>query len=433
MKSIYKNRIIAIIFLIFIGFFSSLTIAKIGIKVVSKVIQKTTVAEAVEINLTNETLDNKKTNEKSIKDEEDIEPVSLSDKLRSLIGKVENKYNDNLYKKMMFIEINGYFQKLLGKDIINDAEINRTVIKDNKGYLHFNLTEKPIDISYQSKNISNLNKFCNDNDIRFMYVQAPCKFTGEKGQLPGDINDYSNYIADNLLKELKKQNVPYLDLRDSMKENYLTYEEMFFRTDHHWTIESGFWAYTKLAKELNLKYGVEFDKTYLDEGNYDLKVIKNNFIGSQGKRTGKYYTDIDDTRFYTPKFSTSLKTLLFNDQGNFINKREGDFYNSLINTDAMESNNVYISKYESFLDSNNETHIINNKSTNDKKILFIKDSFARPVAGYMSLNFQETRLLDLRTYKGNTYKYIEEYNPDIIIMLYNPSCIKEKDMFNFEY
>ncbi len=161
--------------------------------------------------------------------------------------------------------------------------------------------------------------------------------------------------------------------------------------------------------------------------------MKKSFVGSQGKRVGKYYTDIDDIRLYIPKFKTNLTYSLFNSENNLIKNRKGDFYNSLINVEDMESKDVYKSKYESFLDTDDEVHIVNNNTHNTKKILFIKDSFAKPVAGYMSLNFKETRLLDLRYFKGNTYDYIKKYNPDIVVMLYNPSSIKNEDMFNFDY
>lgn len=424
MNKINKNKVLAVLFLLIIGFFSILPSAEVGMKVLGKFSKKVSAVEVTKTNTNNlnaesEPTDNKKNNNKTI-----------SKKLKNTIRKIDNIYNENIFQKSSFIEINGYFQKLMGKNVIDNGDGTR-VIKDNNNYLHYGLMVNPINVSNQAKNISNLNDFCKNEDIKFMYVQAPFKVNGEEGQLPIGVNDYSNNAADDLLQKLKDKNVEYLDLRESIKEDSLTYEDIFFKTDHHWTLDSAFWAYNKITDKLSSTYDLEFDDKYINVNNYNSILLKKSFVGSQGIRVGKYYTDIDDVKYYTPKFDTNLTYSLFRPNGDLVMKNTGDFSNSIIDQDRMQSDDVYTSKYDAFLRTNNEIHIVNNNADNDKKILFIKDSFARPVASYMSLNYKETRLLDLRNYKGSTYEYIKEYNPDVVIMLYNARMLKNKFMFNF--
>lgn len=414
MKNINKNKIVSISFLVIIAVFSILTLGKIN------------------ANISIEDIKNINVDENYSKDTSKI--ILLGNELRAVVGNVESLFNENVYKKMEFIEVNGYFQKLLGKNVIDDVDKGRTVIKDKSGCLHFYNNTKLRDTKYQVKKVEKLNKFCDDNDIKFIYVQPPSKVNKQENQLPIGITDYSNDILDNFIEGIKEKNVDYIDLRDYIKEESINYEDIFYKTDHHWTIDSAFWAYTKILNKLNEEDSTiftDFDST-IDTKNYDTKLMKKSFVGSQGKRVGKYYTDLDDVKLYIPKFKTDLSCSLFGSNGQMTRKEQGDFYNSLIDIKDMESDDLYVPKYESLLYSNRETHIVNNLAKNDTKVLYIKDSFARPVAGYMSLNVKETRLLDLRYYKGSTYEYIKEYKPDVVIMLYGSTSVKNKGMFNFD-
>jgi hypothetical protein len=239
-------------------------------------------------------------------------------------------------------------------------------------------------------------------------------------------------MADNMCLKLKENNVNLLDVRELMQTESMNYEDHFYKTDHHWTFETGFWAYGKVIDELNRSFHTQLNTKYCDVVNYDALHREKCFVGSQGKRVGKYYTDIDDITLYIPKFQTDYQYYLYDTAGKLVKERKGNFYNTLINTADFESDDVYVSKYDSFLETINETRIINNKADNDLKVLFIKDSFAKPVAGYLSLNVKETRLLDLRTYEGSTYDYIKEYQPNIVIILYNASFLKIEEYYNFE-
>lgn len=422
-----KNKITAIIFLTILSFFSICTIYKVGLEVSEKIQNKVTTVHASSV------MDEKNESTESTQSNQSNEEInSSSSKLKGIVGKVENLFNDNVFKKTELIEFNGLTQRLLGKNMVNDTDPEMTVIKDNDDFLYFITNDKLKDISFQANSIIELNHYCEKKGINFLYVQAPFKITGEEGQLPEGLRDYSNTMADNMLTKLNENEVNLLDLRQLMKEESLNYQEHFYKTDHHWTIETGFWAYGKLEEELNSKFKTKFNTKFYDLKNFKSIQRKKCFVGSQGTRVGKYFTDLDDITLYIPDFQTDYRFCIYDTNGKLVTERQGDFYHALVNTKDFESKDAYISKYDCFLETINEIRITNNISDNDLKVLFIKDSFAKPVAGYMSLNVKETRMLDLRTYKGSTYDYIEEYQPDIVIMLYNASFLKVEEYFNFE-
>jgi hypothetical protein len=88
--------------------------------------------------------------------------------------------------------------------------------------------------------------------------------------------------------KLEKANVPYYSLISQMEKEGITEEEMFFVTDHHWKPEYALWAANKVADELNARFGYEYDEEKLNIDNYNVEIHFNAFLGSQGKKTGKY-------------------------------------------------------------------------------------------------------------------------------------------------
>lgn len=82
----------------------------------------------------------------------------------------------------------------------------------------------------------------------------------------------------------------------------------------------------------------------------------------------------------------------------------------------------YNNKYAAYVfDGNVENVIINYKAENEKKVLLVSDSFSRPMSTFLSTNFRELRCIDPQEgrYKNSLMNYIDEYKPDIVIIMYN--------------
>ena len=57
----------------------------------------------------------------------------------------------------------------------------------------------------------------------------------------------------------------------------------------------------------------------------------------------------------------------------------------------------------------------------------IRDSFGDVVIPFLALENEYTSVIDLRKFNGSIKTYIEEYNPDIVIIMYNGDMIIEED------
>lgn len=362
---------------------------------------------------------------------------NLNDKLAltfdQTIKSFNSTFNKNLFGLQYFIEGYGTTQKLLNKKLINDADIGY-MLKDEQGYLHF------AGYNYNTKanaaKLALMNDYFKDINIPFSFVMALSKdyegiTTFKKGI---DIYANSNQNCDNFIKGLEENDISYLDLRESTKKGDLDIENSFFKTDHHWKTETAFWAFKELVNYIDDSYGIKLDQNnyYTDIANYKIKTLENSFLGSLGKRMGRIYSGIDDYTLITPDFETNIK--LYNGFGKTL-QSEGSFDDTIIDKtlsspDMPADTNRYAAYFS--LDSDFNT-IINENAQNDYKILIIKDSYALPVAAFLSLTCKEVTMIDFRLSKEQSVKeFINNNDYDLILMMYGSGSICNDDMFDLK-
>ena len=78
--------------------------------------------------------------------------LSANQLLKGVINEFESSVNQNFYKRLAFVDIFGGFQRLLGKNVVNDADaVNSTVYKMKNGQL--TLSSYPRDLTSTAKNV----------------------------------------------------------------------------------------------------------------------------------------------------------------------------------------------------------------------------------------------------------------------------------------
>ena len=82
-------------------------------------------------------------------------------------------------------------------------------------------------------------------------------------------------------------------------------------------------------------------------------------------------------------------------------------------------------KYPVYLDGNHSFVRIKNKDAKGGKLLIIKDSYAHCLAPFLSLNYSEIIMVDLRYYKKEVSALAESENADAILVLYSLQNLSE--------
>ena len=319
-------------------------------------------------------------------------------------------------------EIDEYLKDLYDKVQIalNKKEIgNFTYYRntENNGLIRISKEINEKEVLNRAKKINKLNKIFKEKGINYIYINIPNEV---KDREKFKNIDYGNEQSDLLLENLQST-VHFLDLR---KYNEIfELEGNYYKTDHHMNMETTFEAYKIIANEIQTKYNIDVSDEYLDINNYRKVEFHNSFLGSKGVNVSENYIEKEDFMALLPKYDTDFEYKRYNTNGEMIIDKKGNFEQVFIDNKILYNDN-YINKYNAFLYGDRykaEDIIINYKAENDKKLLVISNSFGRSLVPYISQNFYETRYIDPQEnrFEGDVLKYIEDYNPDMIIMLYD--------------
>ena len=352
------------------------------------------------------------------------------------VAQVENTINENLYGKMNFIETFGYIQVLMDKRESN----NFTSIMDEDGFLHYSSFYRDEDsrIFEYAMRLKRLQDYVKPNGTKVLFVVTPGKYIPDETIFRTGMSvNNPNPVVDELLFYLNRLGVETLDLRECLPNEQLSYEETFFKTDHHWTIPAAFQATKAVVDEIEESFGAELDPEgyYTDISNYDIVTYKQGMLGSMGRKTGAVFSGLEDFTAIFPRFEGDFYRECLMDEGQELAVYEGSFTEALMNTDLLtEKKDVYSdSQYSVYLNGLRIYEKIRNKEKPDGPSFFmIRDSYFPPVMAFMMpmcgridamWSLEETHELDIES-------YIKKESFDYIIMEIYPYNIENK-AFNF--
>lgn len=334
----------------------------------------------------------------------------------SKIEQINSQFQQADVYQRDWINLYGFAQRILSKNQIE----NFTLFKTSYGKI---VSPQPAETEEAIKtavdNVDAVAQYLREKEIPFFYLTNILPIPNSQ-ILPDGITDYSSSNAQLLLDGISGRGIPIIDLRTSRFMQDIPQEQRFYRTDHHWSLQSCFEAFREIIFTANKELGWNLDpkNQYTNLERYIPYVKKHSFLGSYGVKAGEYYAGMDDFLIYLPNFPTNLRFESYRDTQLLLNK-EGPFEEALIDWSLIE-NDSYYNKYNAFLyTSSVENRIVNQTADNNKKLLLISHSYGRSLAQYLSLCFNEVRHLDPQEgrYNDNYLAYIDTYEPDLVLML----------------
>lgn len=305
--------------------------------------------------------------------------------------KIETYLSDHFPLREKFIGINSYSNLIFGKNEING------IYKCKDGYL----INKPIIYNEKNmeKNLKSIKSFVNENSLKLSLMIVPSTGYIMNDKLPRNHDDYlDGKILDNI-KEGVDEDIQWIDLEDTFikeKEN----NRIFYKTDHHWTTFGAYLAYENFGTKegLSLK-----DKSQYDKENYE------DFYGTTYSKSGLWNNPSDNIEIWSNKGDIEIEIKDDNKEGT-IKSNSLFFKDHLIEDD----------KYKSFLNGDHSFVKITNKDAPKGNLLIIKDSFGDSLAPFLSENYNEIYIIDLRYYKKNKVSdLIKDKGIDNVLMLYS--------------
>lgn len=301
-------------------------------------------------------------------------------------GDVTSRYEKYIDDQIIFrdswISIKSKLEYTLGK------RENNKIVFGKDGYL-FEKFDK-VDSYRVKKNTEAVKGFTKKIDIPASVILAPNSYEVYKKKLPKGIELINqNKAINEIYNELNYSNNIYLlEEYKNIDEEYL-----YYRTDHHWTSYGAYIAYKAYLKSIG---EIPVDIYKLEEKKVE------NFYGSYFSKS-KFHNAVKDTISYYdfPNIKMCIDDIVYDSMYDYEKIKESD-------------------KYSLFLRGNSALTIIKNTSLkNNKKIIVIKDSFANSFVPFLTQNYEEIHIVDMRTFSSDICEYIENNMFNQILILYN--------------
>lgn len=324
-----------------------------------------------------------------------------------LDGRFQKKYESYLRDQFPgrdhWVSFQTDMELFMGKNEIHNVYIGKN------HYLLEHYTEKEFDPQQISKNLQALEKFVGkakqNADVHVMMV--PTKSWVLREKLPAFAPHYKEQkFYDALQQKLEKENVlisvePVLDAH---KE-----EEIYYRTDHHWTTLGAWYAYEQYTKAV----GGDLQRA---QGKKKFRCISKDFYGTTYAKIN-YARQADKIEIYEP----ADKLRVVYNMGEKKTKTLYDF--SFLKT---------ADQYSVFTGGNQAVLEITGGIKNGKTLLLIKDSFANSILPFLAEDYEKLVVVDLRQLNVSGDRLLEMFSPTDILILYNSAQFAQDKEFEIK-
>lgn len=338
----------------------------------------------------------------------------------------EEEFGKHFYKKLFFVEKYGKIQRWLGKKLVDDSVDFRRVYQGEQDMLYYIITKKNI-VKKSVDSIVKLKEALQEKGTEIHFILAPNKHNKISSAFPENVLDYAQINASEIDKSLKEAGIKVLNLNEEFVKDGMSEVEYFYKTDTHWKNKTAFWGYAKVLEFMKEELGYAFDNEddADDISNYHVENYPEIYIGSMGKRAGvDYVPKKDDYTLLLPKFDTKYRYQKFDDGGNLVLDKKGNFEEVFVNREVLASTDPYMDHYIAMMGYGQAHEIITNENVGDMtKIALIKDSFAMPLSAYLSANVHSLYLFDTRyeNVRKNIVEMVDEIRPDHVFFVCSPT------------
>lgn len=187
-------------------------------------------------------------------------------------------------------------------------------------------------------------------------------------------------------------------------------EDVYYRTDHHWTTLGAYYGYTALMEALGRGGEVlgpeKFQRRVPPRGG--------EFQGTLYSQSGVHWLAPDTIEFWVEE------------DGLTVTSWRGGSPEAAALYDLSYLGTK--DKYSAFLGGNQPLCVIRNEAGTGK-LLLIRDSYSDSLAPFLALHFEEVHLLDPRYYRLSAARYAEENGMDAIAVVFSvPNFITDRNL-----
>ncbi len=258
------------------------------------------------------------------------------------------------------------------------------------------------------ENVVGLKEFCDSQKIPFAYFSVPNKdninyYKGKTDEIENKTIVNRNSV---LLEVLADNDVDtYVLAKDFIKEKH----ELTYDMSDHWYARDALFATQRVVAHLNDQYGMGLNEAAVgDDMFFDLFTlypVEKELIKSYTGADFEYLIPLESGDYQLIcaeawDYKGTVHEVFFMPSDNWV--LEGAVYHNIL---TIANNQVF--------------EAVNNaENVQDKKLVVIGDSFSWPMILQLNQVFKHVVFIHNETFTGSIESYIEQNEPDAVVMLY---------------
>lgn len=298
--------------------------------------------------------------------------------------KFERYANDQFALRDMWISLKSRSEAMLGK-----TENNGIVYGDNN-YLFEKF--RSYDTARLEKNLEYLEDFSTINPSVSKYLMViPSSYNVLSDLAPNGLGNVDQFpLIEAIGERMERNGYTAIDVASNLSLH--ANEEIYYRTDHHWTTQGAWYGYESFVHAAGLAAMIP---------EQSLENRSTGFWGTYYSKAKNYNAVADTIVWYD--LPTSSVTI------------DGKAVDSMYDLSQIDSRD----RYALYLHANNGVTIIKNNDAPEDSILVIKDSYANCFVPFLTQNYQKVMVVDLRSLPKGVNELIKTEQIQDVLVLYS--------------
>ena len=355
----------------------------------------------------------------------DEEGTKFFPMLKARIQSLENTLGETVPLSSELGYLNASFQYALGKRMVTQGDQMLLSLPDGQIY---NMTTRQ-SLAAEAEEVVGFYEQL-DGSVPFLFAYINPQFYTGSIEMPAgyDVIDTGDELADQVLGIVREAGIPALDSRDFFADSGYTDNDLYLKTDMHWTTLAALLATRIYAEQIEQMTGVALDTSKIDLDQFETVVYPDLFLGEYGQQLGECNTGLDDITFYLPTYETDFVRDSIEEDGT-PEHAEGDFSEAVVKWDALdnEPDGTNIRGYVGYGLVEGLEEITNRTGDcADLTLLIFRDSYTAPIGSFLSLMVKNVVMVDMRKMDGvSAMELVEQYDPDMVIFSYSRQMFED--------
>ncbi len=304
------------------------------------------------------------------------------------MAEFETYISDQFFARNQWITLKLYEDRFLGKRESNGVYLGK------KGYL-MEAADNP-DWGNVEKNMDSMASFAEkypDVPVYLSLVPNAAYILKDKLPYGAPCRDQSEDIQK--VSSMAGDSIQVIRVEEALKKH--AKEDIYYRTDHHWTSLGASYAFEKLAEEMKIEN---------PETDYQVYIVADDFEGTLASKSG-YHKSRDAIQVYEPKSHDTEYIVMYVEEGS----KSASIYKS----ECLQEKD----KYTVFFGGNHARIDISTTLKEERNLLLVKDSYANCMVQFLLPYYQNIIMIDPRYFYESVDNIMGSYGITEVLFLYN--------------